>query len=77
MLYNCRMLSFVENNCKHDGKFETVYLEIKNKSFKARFLRICPKNTWDFFVENTGSQTPERQRRCNLSGCSLGIRIVC
>lgn len=50
MFYNCRMLSFVENNHKHDGKFETLYLEMKNKSFKAMFLKILPQNTRDFFL---------------------------
>lgn len=44
------MLSFVENNRKHDGKFETLYLEMKNKSFKAMFLKILPQNTQDFVV---------------------------
>lgn len=43
MLYNYGMLSFMENNHKHDGKCETVCLEMKNESCKAMFLKICPK----------------------------------
>lgn len=53
MFYNRRMLSLMENSCKHDGKFETVYLEIKNESCKAMFLKICLKITWDFLFKNT------------------------
>lgn len=44
------MLSFVEKNRKHDGKFETVNLEMKNKSFKAMFLKIRPQKHLRFLL---------------------------
>jgi len=64
----------MENNCQHDGKFETVYLEVK-MFWKAMFLKILPKNNPGFLVvEYRSSQTPERHiQRWKPSGCSLGI----
>lgn len=50
MFYNHRMLLLMKNHHEHDGKFKTVYLEVKkNEVSKEMFLKICLKTTWGFY----------------------------
>lgn len=74
MFYNCRMFSFMENNCKHDGKFETVYLEVKN--ILESNVSQNPSKKYPRIFEHINFQTPERHiQRWKPSACILGICI--